>query len=191
MDSQPTRPWTEPGQDPLLLNAAQRGDLTALLRLLNTYRLPLWRTCLAITRHPGEAELLFQETLVHATRNLRAAPANRPMLPWLAKLARQLDGSRMRGRPLRPTVGAKRPNGEPWLAGARGAHYVEDEQRTLHAFSLLHSDDQWLLMLRLLERLPYSEIARITGISVPRVMNRIALAREYIDHVGDAEDKAA
>ena len=191
MDAHSTRPWTEAGQDPVLLHAAQRGDVTALLKLLFTYRLPLWRACLAITRHMGEAELLFQETLAHATRNLRVAPANRPLLPWLVKLARQLDSSRMRGRPLRPTVGTRRPNGEPWLAGARGAHYVEDEQRTLHAFSLLHSEDQWLLTLRLLERLPYPEIARITGIAVPRVMNRIALAREYIDHVRDVEDKAA
>ncbi len=191
MDPLATRPWTESGQDPVLLSAALRGDTSALLKLLYTHRLPLWRACLAITRHMGEAELLFQETLGYATRNLRAAPASRPMLPWIVRLARQLDASRMRGKPLRPPVGPRRPNGEPWLAGARGAHYVEDEQRTLHAYSLLHSEDQWLLTLRLLERLPYTEIARVTGISVPRVMNRIALAREYIDHVRDIEDKAA
>ena len=191
MDPLPTRPWTESGQDPVLLSAALRGDTSALLKLLYTHRLPLWRACLAITRHMGEAELLFQETLGYATRNLRAAPASRPILPWIVRLARQLDASRMRGKPLRPPVGPRRPNGEPWLAGARGAHYVEVEQRTLHAYSLLHSEDQWLLTLRLLERLPYTEIARVTGISVPRVMNRIALAREYIDHVRDIEDKAA
>jgi RNA polymerase sigma-70 factor (ECF subfamily) len=191
LDAQPTRPWTDPGQDPLILNAAQRGDATALLRLFGAYRLALWRACLAITRHKGEAERLYQETLVHATRNLRAAPSGRPMLPWLVKLARQLDASHMRDRPQRPTVGNKRPNGEPWLAGARGAHYVEDEQRTLHAFSLLHADDQWLLVLRLLERLPYAEIARITELPVPRVMNLIALAREHIDQTRDAEDQAA
>ena len=134
---------------------------------------------------------MFQETLAHATRQLRAAPSHKPFLPWLVKLTRQLDAAKMRGRPLRPTVGTRRPNGEPWLAASRGAHYVEDEQRALHAFSLLHSDDQWLLTLRLLERLSYADIARVTGISVPRVLNRIALAREYIDHVRDIEDQAA
>lgn len=191
MDLQPTRPWTELGRDPDLLRAAQRGDLTALLQLFATHRQSLWRACVAITRHLGEAERLFQETLAHATRHLRAAPANRPFLPWIVKLARQLDAARMRGRPLRPPVGHRRPNGEPWYAGARGAHYVEDEQRALHAFSLLHPDDQWLLTLRLCERLPYPEISRITGISVPRVMNRIALAREYIDHVRGLDEQAA
>jgi DNA-directed RNA polymerase specialized sigma24 family protein len=191
LDTSSTRPWTEPGRDPELLSAAQRGDLPSLLQLIHARRLSLWRACLAITRHLGEAELLFQETLVHATRQLRAAPSHKPFLPWLVKLARQLDAAKMRGRPLRPTIGARRPNGEPWLAGAHGAHYVEDEQRALHAFALLHSDDQWLLALRLIERLSYPEISRITGISVPRVMNRIALSREYIDHVRDIEDQAA
>ena len=191
MDTPSTRPWTEPGRDPELLIAAQRGDLTALMQLIYTHRLALWRACLAITRHQGEAELLFQEALLQVARQLRAVPPHKPFLPWLVKLARQLDSARMRGRPMRPPVGARRPNGEPWLAGARGAHYVEDEQRTLHAFVLLHSDDQWLLTLRLLERLSYAEIARITGVSIPRVMNRIALAREYIDHVRASEDQAA
>jgi DNA-directed RNA polymerase specialized sigma24 family protein len=191
LDANPTRPWTDAAQDPSLLNAAQRGDVTALLRLFHTHRSSLWRACVATTRHRGEAELLFQDTVAHATRQLRAAPSSKPFLPWLVKLARQLDAARMRDRPLRPGVGARRPNGESWLAGARGAHYVEDEQRALHAFSLLHPDDQWLLTLRLLERLPYPEISRITGISVPRVMNRIALAREYIDQVRDIEDQAA
>lgn len=191
METPASRPWSESGQDPELLSAAQRGDLTSLLKLLFTHRLPLWRACLAITRHRGEAELLFQSTVAHATRQLRAAPPYKPFLPWLVKLARQLDAARMRGRPLRPTVGARRPNGEPWLAGAHGAHYVEDEKRALHAFSLLHSDDQWLLSLRLLERLPYTEISRITGITLPRVMNRVALAREYIDQACDSEDRAA
>ena len=191
MDTPTARPWTEPGRDSELLAAAQRGHLTSLFQLFSTHRLPLWRACVAITRHLGEAESLFQQTLAHGTHQLRAAAPGRPFLPWLVKLARQLDAASMRGRPLRPAVGQRRPNGQPWIAGAQGAYFIEDEQRTLHAFALLHSEDQWLLTLRLVERLPYADIARVTGISVPRVMNRIALAREYIDHVREISDEAA
>ena len=191
MDETPERPWTEPGQDPEWITAAQRGDLASLLELVRAHRRPLWRACLSITRHLGEAELLFQETLAHAARNLRAAPVARPVLPWLVRLARQIDNAKLRGRAPRPSVGLKRPSGEPWLAGARGSHWVDDEQRTLHAFAQLHSDDQWLLVLRLFERLPYTEIARVTGIPVPRVMNRIALAREYIERVHELGEEAA
>jgi len=193
LDSRPSRPWTEAGQDPELLVHAQRGDLAALLRIYNTHRLALWRTCLAITRHQGEAELLFQETLVHATQQLRAAPARQPLLPWLAQLARQLDTSHARGRAPSARIArpVRRPNGESWQAGAHGAHPIEDEQRALYGYSLLHPDDQWLLALRLFERLPYAEISRVTGLSVARVTHRLAVAREYVDQVCQAEDRAA
>ena len=191
METIPSRPWTEPGQDLKLLDAAQRGDLTSLRRLVRGHRAPLWRACLAITRHRGEAEMLFQETLAHAARQLRAAPTGRPFLPWLVRLARQVDSAKLRGRPARPSVGVKRPNGEPWVAGSSGAHWVEEEKTTLHAFAQLHADDQWLLVLRLFERLPYADIARVTGLSVPRVMHRLALAREYLERVHEAEEHAA
>jgi DNA-directed RNA polymerase specialized sigma24 family protein len=191
LEETPQRPWTEPGQDPERVAGAQRGDVGSLLELVRAHRLPLWRACFAISRHLGEAELLFQETLALAARQLRAAPAGRPLLPWLVKLARQVDAAKWRGRDDRPSVGFRRPNGEPWFAGSRGAHWVEDEQRTLHAFAQLHADDQWLMVLRLFERLPYSEIAQITGIPVPRVMNRLALAREYLERVHGLDERAA
>ena len=191
MDTRSPGPWTDAGQDPELLRQAQRGELAALLRLFNTHRLSLWRACLTITRHMGEAELLFQETLAQATRELRAAPLQQPLLPWLAKQAREIDTAKSRSRPLRPAVPARRPSGEAWLEGSRGAHYVEDEQRTLYGFSLLHPDDQWLLALRLFERLSYADIARLTGFSVSRVTQRLALAREYVDQVCRSGEKAA
>ena len=176
-----------------MLQQAHRGELTALLRIYNTHRLALWRTCLAITRQLGEAERLFQETLVHATQQLRAAPARQPLLPWLAQLARQLDTSHARGRAPSARIArpVRRPNGESWQAGAHGAHPIEDEQRALYGYSLLHPDDQWLLALRLFERLPYAEISRVTGLSVARVTHRLAVAREYVDQVCQAEDRAA
>jgi RNA polymerase sigma-70 factor (ECF subfamily) len=191
LESQPPSPWTEPGPDLKLVEAAQNGDLTSLRQLVRAHRAPLWRACLAITRHQGEAEMLFQETLAHAARQLRAAPTGRPFLPWLVRLARQVDTAKHRGRPARPGVGTRRPNGEPWVAGASGAHWVEDEKLTLHAFAQLHPDDQWLVVLRLFERLSYADIARVTGIAPPRVMNRLALAREYIDKLHTSEERAA
>src|SRR5262249_37447439 len=130
LDTPTTRPWTEPGRDPELLVAAQRGQLTSLLQLVYMHRLPLWRACMAITRQGGEAERLFLETLAAATRQLRAAPSYKPFLPWLVQLARELDAARTRGRPQRTTVGARRPNGEPWGSGPTQS--VEDEQQVLH-----------------------------------------------------------
>lgn len=186
----PNRPWTDTGEDATLLTAARMGDLDAWLRLVRTHRTALWRACMAITRQRGDAEILFQETLAQATRDLAEAPSDAPVLPWLVAIARRLDTSRTRGRGLRPTVGVRRPNGEDWLAGARGAHWVDDEKHALHAYALLQSDDQFLLALRLFERLSYAEISQVTGIPVPRVLYRLALARDYVQPTSD-EGRAA
>ena len=189
MDS--PKPWTELGTDAPLLAAAQRGDLASWLQLVRVHRLPLWRACLAITRDRADAEALFQETLASATRQVQTAPSGRAVLPWFVRMARELDANRQRTRGMRPTVGATRPNGEPWIEGAQGAAYIQDEKKALHAFALLHSDDQWLLTLRIVERLSYADISQITGLPVPRVMSRIALAREYLDHMTGLEGLAA
>ena len=191
MDSRPPRPWTEAGQDPELLSAALRGDRSALLELFDTHRLPLWRACTACTRDRDEAEALFLETLAQATRLLRAAPARGPFLPWLVRLARQLDASRMRARPIRAAVGERRPNGDAWHDGASSDHAVVAEQDVLNGYSLLHPDDQWLLALRLVERLSHAEISRVTGLSVARVTTRLALSREYVDQVCRVREQAA
>ena len=185
-------PWTDAGQDPELLRQAQRGELAALLQLLDTHRLSLWRACLAITQHRGEAERLFQETIARATRELAHAPAQRSLLPWLAGLARALDAERARTRPRDPArVGACRPNGRPWddVSPDDADAYVE--QHALHGFSLLDADDQWLLSLRLFEQLSYDDIAQVTGLQVEQVAKRLAAAREQVDEACDAEERAA
>jgi DNA-directed RNA polymerase specialized sigma24 family protein len=193
VDTRSQNPWTDAGQDPELLRRAQRDDLTALLQIVDTHRLPLWRACLAITQHLGEAERLFQETIARATRELSQAPAQKPLLPWLAGLARTLDADRSRTRAPGASSpgGACRPNGRPWddVSPDDADTYVE--QHALHGFSLLDADDQWLLALRLFERLSYDDIAQVTGLPVERVAERLAIAREQIDEACDAEERAA
>jgi DNA-directed RNA polymerase specialized sigma24 family protein len=192
VDSRTPRPWIHAGQDPELLRKAQRGDLTALLRIYNTHRLSLWRACLVLARQAAEAEVLFQETIARATRELADAPAHEPLLPWRAGLARELDATRASTRPRDPALtSATRPNGRPWDDGSSGPADTLVEQRALQAFSLLPADDQWVLALRVFERLSYADIARVTGQSPERVADRLALAREAVDETCNVEDRAA
>lgn len=192
MDNRSPAAWTEVGQDAELLKQAKRGDLAALLQLFSTHRMPLWRACLVLTRDQGEAERLFQMTLAHATRQLPSAPSSQPALPWLVGLARELHGMRS-GSTAHEAAGPseRRPNGKPWESSARNALDVNLEQRALHGFSLLHADDQWLLALRVFEGLSHADIARVTGHPVSVVAERLALARDYLDQVCAAEDRAA
>src|SRR5205814_6791319 len=131
-------------------------------------------------------------TIARATHELANAPSHEPLLPWLAGLARELDAARAGTRASDAgRNAAHRPNGRPWDDGSSGAHDTLVEQRALLGYSLLHADDQWLLALRLFERLSYADIARVTGQSVDRVAERLALARESLDQVCTAEDRAA
>ena len=191
MDKRSQRPWIHAGQDPELLRKAQRGDLAALLRIYNTHRLSLWRACLVLTRRSAEAEQLFQETIARATHELAHAPSHEPLLPWLVGLARELDAAHASTRPREHASAPLRPNGRPWDDGSSGPQDTIVEQRALRGFSQLHADDQWLLALRVFERLPYADIARVTGHSVERVAERLALARESLDQVCTTEERAA
>ena len=189
MDTRSATPWTEIGQDTERLRAAQRGDLDALLRLFEAYKLPLWRTCLAITQQRGEADRLFEHTIACATHELSSAPEGQPLLLWLVRLARELDAHRTRSNPRGPELaGAQRPDGEMW---DEQAPEVDVERHALRSYALLDRNDQWLLALRLFERLSYADIARVTGLSVDDVVERLSIARDEIDHGFDAEERAA
>ena len=189
MDTRSATPWTEAGQDPKLLRQSQRGDLAAALRIFHAHQLPLWRACLVLTQDPREAERLFEETIEHATRELPGAPVQQPLLPWLARLARELDANRAAMRPRDPSsLGAGRPDGQLWDEGAPDTSV---ERHALHGFSQLDGDDRWLLALRLLEGLSYDDIAQVTGTTVERVAERLAFAREQIDQEYGAEERAA
>jgi hypothetical protein len=67
-------------------------------------------------------------------------PLRGPVLPWLVRLARQIENAKLRGREPR----ARRWDCVDRAANrgsrvARGSHWVDDEQRSLHAFAQLHS----------------------------------------------------
>jgi len=189
VETRSATPWTEAGQDPEWLRQAQRGDLTAALQIFSAHKLPLWRTCLVLTQQPREAARLFEETIVHATRALPGAPVQQPLLPWLARLAREIDADRASsGMRDLSSPDDCRPDGRPWDESAPDTSV---ERHALHGFSMLDLDDQWLLALRVIEQLSYDDIARVTGLTVERVAERVAFARDQIDREMDAEERAA
>jgi len=189
VDTRSAAAWTEIGQDIERLQQAQRGDRDALLQLFAAYQLPLWRTCLAITHHHGDADRLFEHTIACASHELASAPDGQPLLLWLVRLARELDAHRARTSPRDPALaGTQRPDGQPWDERAPD---VDIERHALRAFAQLDADDQWLLALRLFERLSYADIARVTGKSLDEVAERLSFVRDEIDHGLDAEERAA
>jgi len=189
VDTRSETPWTEAGQDPDLLRKAQRGDFTAAIEIFSAHKLPLWRTCLVLTQEPREAARLYEETIERATRELPGAPVQQPLLPWLARLAREIDANGASNDKRDPSsLGGGRPDGKAW---DEGAPETSVERHALHGFSLLERDDQWMLALRVLEQLSYDDIARVTGTTAEHVAERLTFAREQIDREYEAEERAA
>jgi DNA-directed RNA polymerase specialized sigma24 family protein len=167
------RPWTEPGRDPELAHAAQRGDLAELFTLLREYRRELWRVCFALTLDRRRAERLFHETLLRAAKNLRSVPNGAAFLPWLVRLAAHLAASSARRADGGRDATALTPE-------ALGTPLAEPEVGVLREFARLHEADRFLLALASVERLPYAELAAVSKKEVTTVMHQLALLRVRI-----------
>lgn len=167
------RPWTEPGRDPALAHAAQRGDLAELFTLLREYRRELWRVCFALTLDRGRAERLFHDTLLRAAKNLRSVPNGAAFLPWLVRLATHLA-----------TTSAKHDRQALALTPeALGTALDEAEARALAAFARMNESDRMMMALSVVEQLPYPELAAVTKKEITAVMHELAMLR--VDLAGE------
>ena len=173
MHETPHHSWTEPGRDPELALAAQRGDLGALFTLLRKYRRELWRVCFALTLDRQRAERLVHDTLLRAAKNLRSLPTGSSMLPWLVRLAAHLAASAAKS-------GLAVSSAEPLSSEALGTGLTEMERPVLEAFATLPEGERLLLALDTIERIPYPELAVIAKREVPVIMNQVALIRSRV-----------
>jgi RNA polymerase sigma-70 factor (ECF subfamily) len=170
------RPWTEPGRDHDLVIAAQRGDLAALFTLLGAHRDTLWRLCVALTLDQARAERLFHETLVRAAKSLRSIPADAPVLHWLARLATHLAVAWSRHE------GPRTPD-EPtgaWPVSDGEAPLFSHDPRLLATLERFPEPDRLLLLLTVVERLSYGEVARVTKRDAGEVVRRLTELREQL-----------
>ena len=173
MHETPHHSWTEPGRDPELALAAQRGDLGALFTLLRKYRRELWRVCFALTLDRQRAERLVHDTLLRAAKNLRSLPTGSSMLPWLVRLAAHLATAAAKSGA--PTSGA-----EPLSTEALGTPVSEMERPVLEAFAALSEGERLLLALDTIEHISYPDLAVIAKREVPVIMNQVALIRSRL-----------
>src|SRR5262245_23627416 len=173
MHESPHRSWTEPGRDPELALAAQRGDLGALFTLLRKYRRELWRVCFALTLDRQRTERLVHDTLLRAAKNLRSLPTGSSMLPWLVRLAAHLATAATK-------AGAPAGAAEPLSPEALGTELSEIERPVLEVYAAMPEGERLLLALDTIERLPYPELAVIAKREVPVIMNQVAMIRARI-----------
>lgn len=177
MDARPAASLSlEAGHEAALVLATQRGEPGACAELLQHHHRFLHRLCLALTQDLDRAHVLERSIARELWRGRHELQVGQPLLPHLLQLLRAVAMAEARGH--QPP--ALRPNGLAWESGALGAHDVGFERRLLAALAAQPLDDQFLLALRLCERLPYPDMAPLTGMSAANAMGRVAYVREQL-----------
>jgi RNA polymerase sigma factor (sigma-70 family) len=160
-----TSSWMEAGREAGLVLSAQQGDRASYLELAEHYSRALHRLAYALTRHHDDALDLTRETLIHGWKNIKHLPVGRPFYPWLMRAVRNLSIAVRRTRA---------GQGEPAPRG------TARERVFLAAFADLNADEQMVLTLRVIEQLPYPDIATALEVPTRTAMSRVATARERL-----------
>lgn len=185
MDSAP-RPgaWKDPGEEAALVTRAQRGDRAAFFTLLRYYDRSVHRIISALVRDRDHAAALTHETFLRAWKSIQHIPAGQTFYPWLTRLARGLAITQTRRGGAAPEPGARElpavAEAPPDTAAAGELIDPTDAgraRRCERAFAELGIDHQTILVLRVAERLSYSEIAKTLDIPFSATLSRLASAR--------------
>lgn len=187
--------WKDPGEEAALVTRAQRGDRAAFMVLVRYYDRSVHRIIYALVRDAEKSAGLTHETLMRAWRGIQHIPAGQSFYPWLTRLARGLAIAHARRRTPATEPGVRD------LPGAAAAPGAEDEPGTIHAararacenaFVELGVDYQTILVLRVAERLSYSEIAKTLDIPLGATLSRLASARAALrTRLAEPGEKAA
>lgn len=155
------------GEESELIEAAQTGNREAYLRLVRHYQRPMYRAAYSMAREPDQAETLTRDVFVRAWQRIHDFPRGQRFFPWLLRAARGLF----------PTPLAATASGE---FGAPEGPRTAEPNPALAAFSELRPDEQMVLSMRLLEKIPYEEIAGILDLSLGVMTLRLSQARGHL-----------
>ena len=180
-------------QDTTLILQLQAGNLEALGQVYDLYRLPVYRTALAITRDPDAAEDILQEAFLRLhTYAHRINPAL-PLTPWLYRIAVNLSYTwvtrRNRWRaPLEDfidsLIGPAKDNPEPV------AEQNDSLRQMQAAIATLPLNQRVVVVLYYLNELSLQEIADVLECPTGTVKSRLHYGRENLRKVMDGPHPA-
>ena len=172
----------DPGEEAARIAEAQQGSEEAFADIVRCYQRPIYRVVYGLTRNASDADDLAQETFVRAWKAIGRFRVGEPVFPWLARIAVNLAYSLHRSRRRRPETPLEplMEGGRQWAVEDDPADHASRSERDRHmreAFAGLSAEHQAVLVLRVVEDLPYEEIARSLGVPAGTVMSRLSRAR--------------
>jgi len=164
-----------------LIVRAQTGDRDAFGILVRLYLQRVYRAAHGIVHNHDDASDIAQDTFVRAYKNLDRFDVNRPLFPWLFRIARNLCLNRIE----RVT---KREVSLPEFDTIRSSHQTPDEvaiardekERVRMAVAMLPDQHREIIELSHFQECSYKEMAEILGIPIGTVMSRLYHARQKL-----------
>jgi RNA polymerase sigma-70 factor (ECF subfamily) len=161
--------------DAELVAAAQRGDRSALDRLLRRHVDRVHGLARRLMGSEADAADAAQEALIAAVRGLPRFDGRSSFSTWLYRITTNSCLDELRRRSRRPDPMADLP--EPRAGGPTIASTVSDRLDIESALRALPVEFRAAVVLRDLCELDYAEIAEVLGIPAGTVRSRIARGR--------------
>ncbi len=166
-----------------LVRRAREGDHTAWSALIQQHQEALFRLAYLLLGDADEAEDVTQETFIRAFRMLHRFDTNRPLRPWLLRIASNLAHNQRRGASRH--LAALNRFYQSKLVESSGPEYEQEvEARALwQAVRRLDTKDQHVIYLRYFLDLPVPEVAETLDIPPGTVKSRLNCALERLRKV--------
>jgi RNA polymerase sigma-70 factor (ECF subfamily) len=167
-----------------LIRRLQRGDLAALGELYELFKDNVYRTALAITRDEHAAEDILQECFVRLYHYAASIDTERPLKPWLYRVAVNLSYDWFSRKPMLQPL----DDVLEWLSGLSSVFPAPDrktEERELHRMvrdvvAELPMSHQAVVVLFYQENLSLEEVAEVVDLPVGTVKSRLHHARKRL-----------
>jgi RNA polymerase sigma-70 factor (ECF subfamily) len=165
-------------EDPFeMAGRAAQGDTEAFGELVNLYQVAVFNVTYRMLGVVAEAEDVTQDAFIRAYRSLSTFDLERPILPWLKKIAVNLCLDRLKHP-------HELPLDEEFLAGANGpeAQVIQRDQDHLVRASLLSLPPHYraVIELRHFQEMSYEEIAVTLQRPLASVKTELFRARKML-----------
>lgn len=167
--------------DGVLVARLRQGDTAALAELYEKYKIPIFRTALAITRDQGAAEDILQECFVRLLTHAQRVRTDAPVGPWLYRVAVNMSCDWVNHRK-RWSVSLSQLV-ERWPVPLRVERTVEEreiQEKIREAIRTLPLPQQVVIILYYLEGLSLKEMADILEVSEGTVKSRLHYGRKAL-----------
>jgi RNA polymerase sigma-70 factor, ECF subfamily len=184
----------------------QGGDRSAFAVLVRRHKTSIFNFILRQVRQQTTAEDLTQDVFVRVVQNAATFKHEARFTTWAYSIARNLCIDHLRKMSLRrhpsldqtsgrdqdgPTLGERVADEHPSAAADRQVMGSDIAQRIVAAVEALPPEQREVFLLRQLAKVPFKEIAKMTGVPENTVKSRMRYALERLqDALCEYEDYA-